>query len=112
MADGTTANAAPSSAVHLQLDSSYSSETVSEVRVVLTDATGGSETLKYSGDKVKAINATSLTSIEDSELYSVDGKPPVSAEVEFVFSSGKTTKPASITVKPETATATATEPVR
>lgn len=110
MADGSTANAAPSSAVYLQLDSGYSSEKVSEVHVVLTDANGGSETLTYSGDKVKAINSTSLTSIADSELYSVDGKPPVTAEVEFVFGSGKSTSATKITVKPESTTATA--PVR
>jgi hypothetical protein len=112
MADGTTPNAAPSSAVYLQLDSSNSSQKVSEVHVILTDASGGSETLTYSGDKVKAINSTSLTSIADSELYSVNGNPPVTAEVEFVFGSGKSTSPATITVKPESTTTTAPAPVR
>jgi hypothetical protein len=106
MADGATPSSAPSSAVHLQLDSGYSSEKVSEVHVTLTDANGGSETLTYSGDEVKAINSTSLTSIADTELYSVDGKPPVTAQVEFVFGSGKSTTATKITVKPESATAT------
>jgi hypothetical protein len=109
MADGGTPNAAPKSAVYLQLDSSYSSEKVSEVKVVLMDASGTAETLTYSGDKVSGINARSLTSIVDSELYSVEGKPPVSAEVEFVFGSGKSTIPATISVKPE-ATVAATGP--
>jgi hypothetical protein len=91
----------------LQLDSTFSSEKVSEVRVILTDASGGTETLTYSGEKVAGINTTSLTAIEDGELYSIDGKPPVSAEVEFVFGSGKSTSPTTITVKPETKIATA-----
>jgi hypothetical protein len=106
MADSGTTNAAPSSAVHLQLDSRYSNEKLSEVKVILTDASGGSETLTYSGEKIKAINTTSLTSIADNELYSIDGKPPETAEVEFKFSSGKSTGPITISVKPETATAT------
>lgn len=107
MADtGGTPNAAPKSAVYLQLDSSYSSEKVTEVHVVLTDANGVSETLTYSGDKVKNISATSLTSIEDAELYSVDGKPPANAQVDFVFSSGKSTSAAVIPVKPESSTGT------
>lgn len=110
MAAGGSPSATPSSAVYLQLDSSYSSEQVSEVRVVLTDATGGSETRTYSGDEVTSINTTSLTSIADSELYSIDGKPPVTAKVEFEFSSGKSTSPAKITVKPEAATGTAPTP--
>lgn len=106
MAEGGTPNAAPSSALHLQLDSSYSKEEVKEVTVILMDANGTAETLTYSGEKVKGINATSLTSIADSELYSVNGKPPVSAEVEFEFGSGKSTTPATISVKPEAKTAT------
>jgi hypothetical protein len=101
MADGGTPNAAPKSTVNLQLDRAFSSETVSEVRVTLTDASGGTETLKYSGDQVKNINATSLTSIEDAELYSINGKPPASAEVELVFGSGKSSSPMPLTVKPE-----------
>ena len=108
MAGTGTPNAAPKSAVYLQLDSSNSSQKVSEVHVILSDSAGTSETLTYSGDQVKGINATSLTSIEDAELYSVNGQPPVSAEVEFVFSSGKTTSPATITVKAESATGTGT----
>jgi hypothetical protein len=107
MADSSSPSTAPSSAVYLQLDSSYSSEKVSEVHVVLTDANGTSETLTYSGDEVSAINTTSLTSIPDSELYSIDGKPPVTAQVEFVFGSGKSMGPTKFNIKPETETATA-----
>jgi archaellin len=108
MADGaaTKPSATPSSAVYLQLDSGYSSEKVSEVQVVLTDADGKTETLKYSGDKVSAINSTSLTSIADNELYSVEGKPPVSAAVEILFSSGKSMSAPKITIKPEAVIAT------
>jgi hypothetical protein len=111
MADtGSTPNPAPNSAVHLQLDSSYSRERVSEVRVVLTDANGGAETLTYSGDKVKDINSKSLTTISDTELYSVGDNPPVDAQVDFVFSSGKTASAISIPVKPETPGSTGTSP--
>jgi hypothetical protein len=98
----TTTTTAPSSAVYLQLDGNLSREKVSEVRVTLKDSDGNPETLTYSGDKVTGINGSSLTSIADSELYSVNGKPPASAEVEFTFSSGKSSGPMSITVKPET----------
>jgi hypothetical protein len=110
MADGSTPSATPKSAVYLQLDSSYRSEKVSEVKLILMDAAGTAETLTWSGEKVKGINATSLTSIADSELYDVNGQPPVSAEVEFVFGSGKSTPPATITIKPEAKTATTTAP--
>lgn len=100
----TTSTTAPKSAVYLQLDGSYSKEKVSGVKLILTDSAGASETLTYSGDKVTSINGTSLTSIADAEIYSVNGKPPVTADVEFTFSSGKTSGPITITVKPETAT--------
>jgi hypothetical protein len=110
MANSGSTNAAPKSAVHLQLDSSLSGQTVTGVTVVLTDANGTSETLTYSGDKVAGINATALTEIADAELYSVDGKPPVDAQVEFTFKSGKTTEPITISVKPEDSATTATAP--
>ncbi len=107
----TTTPTAPKSAVYLQLDSSNSKEKVSEVKVVLSDGAGGTETLTYSGDKVTGITSTSLTSIADSELYSINGKPPTTAEVELTFSSGKSTGPMTIPVKPETtSTRTTTTP--
>jgi hypothetical protein len=102
----TTTTTAPSSAVYLQLDGSYSKEKVSQVRVILTDAAGTTETLTYSDQKVERINGSSLTSIADAELHSVNGKPPVSADVEFTFVGGKTSGPISIPVKAETSTTT------
>ena len=102
MAEGGTVNPAPKSSVNLQLGSS-SGGGVKEVRVTLTASDGTSETLTYSGDKVAGINASTMTTIADNELYDIGGKAPARASVEFVFSSGKTSSDA-LAVEPETAT--------
>lgn len=99
MAEGGTPSATPKSAVELQLGSS-SGGGVKEVRVTLTASDGTSETLTYTGDKVSGINASSMTTIADNELYDIKGKAPARATVEFVFSNGKTSSDA-LTVEPE-----------
>lgn len=101
MADASSPDASPSSALYVQLASSDGGKgPVAEVSVTIKSPDGGKETHTYSGDEVAGISASSMVSIPDPGLYDVDGHPPASkADITISFTSGESISD-TIDVKP------------
>lgn len=89
MAPGSQPNPSPDATVNLQLSRDAAREgAVSEVHVTLKDANGNSETVTYDSSKVGTLDSSSMLTLRDNDVYSVDDQAPKTANVEIVFVNG------------------------
>jgi hypothetical protein len=54
----------------------------------LQDANGNSETVTYDSSKVGTLDSSSMLTLRDNDVYSVDDQAPKTANVEIVFVNG------------------------
>lgn len=110
MADAGNPSAAPSSSAFIAPIDEVPASKVEEIEIVLKGDGGASETLKYSGGQISGL-ATGGVSIQDPDLYDVNGQIVVGAKVGYVTKSG-TTYAEIKNIQPEGSTGTGTKPSR
>lgn len=89
LAPGSKPSPSPNATVNLQLSQEAARQgAVSQVHVTLQDANGNTETVTYDSSRVGNLGSSSMLTLRDNEVYSVDDQAPETATVEIVFANG------------------------
>jgi hypothetical protein len=88
MAPGSQPNPSPNATVNLKLSSEAARHgEVSEVHLTISDGSSR-ETVTYGAREVGTLDDSTMLTIPDNAVYSVDDQAPRTAEVEIVFVNG------------------------